>query len=321
MSKSMWGEWIKTQNLPQEQIKHLRSATDDALGTEIRVTRQATETLYMKPPKFEDVYGLMPLLSALSFNQNVILKGPQGVAKSLCFYAWAAAHNVPVVVEDCTEDTRDYRLKGSQTVVGGDFVYVLGSLPTAIDVANEVGKCLLLFEELNALTPTTQKALNPVADFRKRISLPHIGKTYELREGAQLWVCGTMNPAAWSGTYELNRDLRSRFEEVEVDYLQDAKEAALLTAVYGHAEAGTPTKFPVKLWVRLAQETRKEKRLYPLSPRDMLRVLHNADRIGTDKTLSLIMGRAEGKESKDLLAERITSIFGTKVSFQRTWGG
>lgn len=336
---SVWSDWLR-RSVPADQFPHILQAMAEVAGLEtlddaleplrpprqggesdsIRVTRTPTRDLYVAPPKFVDVYDLMPLLTALSFEQNLIIKGPSGVGKSLAIFEWAHNHKIPVVVEECTEDTRDFRLKGTQTIAGGNFLYILGSLPTAIEVANETGKCVLLLDEVNALPPTTQKALNAIADFRKRVTLHNIGRTYELRKGAKLWVTATMNPTSYSGTYELNRDLRSRFEEVEVDYLPEAKESALLKALFGKDKAGNPTPFPIENFVRLAQETRKEKKLYPLSPRDLERVLFNAERLGTHQALSLVMGRADGDKSKDLLTARINDIFGSGVAFHRTWG-
>lgn len=308
-----WEEWVK-QIPPAEQEKLRAALMSKASG--VQVTRIATADLYFKPPPFLDIYGLISLYDSVAFNKNLIIKGPQGVGKSLSVYHWAYERKIPVVVEDCTEDTKKYELKGTQTAVGGDFVYILGSLPAAIDVANEVGRCVLMLEELNALTPNTQKALNPIADFRKRISLPHIGRTYDLREGAQLWVVATMNPSSFSGTFELNPDLRSRFEEVEIGYLPEREEIDLLQKLVNTTSVNG---VPISRFVKLAQQTRNEPNLYSLSPRDLVRIVHNAQTLGLPKALNLVMSRAN-EEDKKLLRMRIEAIFGSSITVKDTWG-
>ena len=98
------------------------------------MTRQRTEDLYIQAPVYIDVYDVVPLLDSMAFEQNLLIKGPSGIAKSLMILRWFQLNKIPVVIEQCTEETKDYKLKGTQTAVGGDFVFVLGSMPTAIDV-------------------------------------------------------------------------------------------------------------------------------------------------------------------------------------------
>jgi len=153
------------------------------------------------PPhkSYTDTHQLHPLYDKIAFESNVILVGPSGIAKSLSILAWAHENEVPVVDFDCSEDVRRAHLYGHYIAEGDDTPFVLGPITTAIEVANEVGKCILSLEEVNALTPQMQKALNPVSDFRRKVELPEIGKVFELEGDAKLWVVGSMNTSVYGG--------------------------------------------------------------------------------------------------------------------------
>ena len=225
--RQMWTQWLESIPADQQAVlaEILAPRTKPTNGQsqtpievveqkQVRVTRTPTADLYITdPPPYVDILKLHDVYKALGWKSNVIVKGPKGDGKTLSVITFAAVTQTPIVIQECSEDTKNYNLMGSQSLIGDETVFVLGSIPTAIDVANEVGRCILLFEELNALTPQVQKQLNAVTDFRKMVSMPHIGKTYTLRKDAHIWVVGTMNPSVYGGTYDLNEDLKSRFEE------------------------------------------------------------------------------------------------------------
>lgn len=228
-------------------------------------------------------------------------------------------------------------LMGSQTLFGDETIFTLGAIPAAIETANEYGRCILLFEELSALTPQVQKMLNAVTDFRKQCSMPFLGKTYKLLPDRYLWVVGTLNPSVYGGTYDLNEDLKSRFEEIDLTYPQAGVEKKIIQlACAGVMGAKMPESFravvegqAADLWyvddvlinlvVKLANETRQQATGYALSTRDVVRAIETMAVLGVQKTLQLILCKFEGEEDKGTMIKRIGSIFGTATKVFNYW--
>lgn len=330
--KQQWQTWL--QGIPQEQQAALAEVlldqmtephkgkngkssipVEDHADHKVKVTRTDTDDLFPSHvPPYVDIFSLHELYKRFAFNTNLLLKGPKGDGKSLSVITYAAATFCPIVIQECSEDTKKYDLAGSQFLIGKETVYVLGSLPTAIDVANEVGQCILLFEELNALTPQVQKQLNAIGDFRKMVSLPHIGKTYRLKEGAKLWLVATMNPSVYGGTYDLNEDLKSRFEELEITYPSLDAEKKLLKQV-GNKTIDDNTLHQL---VQLAKETRQQATGYALSTRDLVRLTNSVAALGLDTALQVLVCKFEG-EDRDVVLKRIASVFGPKT-LKKFWG-
>lgn len=266
--------------------------------------------------KYADIFRLHALFDALYGASNIILTGPKGTGKSLAFAAWAAHKQYPMVTVDCSEDLRTSKLLGACTLRGGETPFVLGPIPTAFEIANETGHCILNFEEINALSPQAQKILNPVLDFRKRVELPEAGRVFTLHENATLWIVGSMNTAGYGGTHQLNEDLMSRVDLVQVGYPDVADErvlieAALPAAVFAKATQPLgPSRFTVLNGVvTLARETRQGQGFdYALAPRDVVQFLMNYSRVGLVAALQLVMGKYEG-DARVTLKKRMLSIF------------
>ncbi len=323
MDATAWTQWLSQVNPnhlpglrealgipPTNGVSH-HPVMDDG---HVRVQRMPTEACYVSSPIYIDVLGLIPIYDRLAFRNNLLLKGPKGVGKSLSYMAWAATNKIPVVSVECSEDVKKYDLMGSPFIIGDETVFLLGGIPTAIEIANEVGKCMLAFEEINSLTPQVQKMLNAVADFRQAVSLPAIGKVYRLREGAQIWITASMNPSVYGGTYDLNEDLKSRFEEIEVTYPKDVQEKSILRQV-----GTTMHDDLMQALLMLAKETRSGAVGYPLSTRDLVRISHNIQAVGLDTTLQMLMGKFEN-DDKDIILKRLDSIFkGIKMP-SKYWG-
>lgn len=319
-----WKAWLG--QIPTEEVDLLAEALSSSYSglrsapaesqISVRVEREPVEGLiYPRTPTFVDVFGLYAVFKNIAFKSNLLLKGPKGDGKSLSVIAYSSTINCPVVIQECSEDTKKYELHGTQSLLGDETVFVLGSIPTAIDVANEVGQCILLFEELNALTPQVQKQLNAVTDFRKMASLRQIGRTYQLREHARLWVVGTMNPSVYGGTYDLNEDLKSRFEEIEVTYPNFGQEKRILAAV-------CPNMVPeaqLDQLIKLAHETRQSATGYALSTRDLVRLVQTVRDVGLEIALQMVVCKFEGDDDRNTVITRIGSIFGQR-NLRKYWG-
>jgi len=254
---------------------------------------------------YEDVFELHPLFDKVAFKANVILVGPKGVAKTLSIAAWAAANSCPIVTFDCSEDVRRGHLFGMNILRGDQSPFVLGPIPTAIEVANEVGRCILCLEEINALTPAAQKMLNAIGDYRRRLEVPECKRVFELADGVQLWLTGSMNTSVYGGVYELNEDLKSRFRMLPVDYPSKGEETRILKACVGNGVK----KETIKDVLTLAHETRQKSLAYALAPRDTVQILEDIGSCGLEGALRLASGKFEGQD-RDFYKTRVSSIFG-----------
>lgn len=257
---------------------------------------------------YEDVCNLHPLFDQIAFHANLILVGPKGIAKTLSIATWAGKKNHPIVTFDCSEDIRRAHLLGMFTLRGDESPFVLGPLTTAIEVANEVGHCVLCLEEINALTPSVQKMLNSIGDFRRRIEVPECQRVFELDPKAKLWLCGTMNTSVYGGVYELNEDLKSRFRMLPVEYPSKGDETRILKSVV----SGSVKPDLIKEVLTLAHETRQKSLAYSLSPRDTVQILEDTQRCGVEGALRLASGKFEGQD-RDYFLTRVSSIFGATL--------
>lgn len=322
--KQQWITWLAS--VPEEKRASLREAilnghsnghsTSTGERPRIKVTRTPTADLLIgKQPVFEDVNGLVPIFEKLAGRHHLILKGPKGVGKSLAIYAWLAQRKLPVVVEHCTEETKSINFRGSAAIVGSEVIFTLGSIPTAIEAANDTGFSCLLLEEMSALTPSAQKQINSLTDFQASLSMPNIERIFRLRDGAKVWVVGTMNPSVYGGTYDINEDLKSRFQEIEVGYPAPGQEVKIVKANCGQI---IPDQ-TLDLLIRFAKETRSQATGYALSTRDIVRLAETVALVGLTPALQMVLCKFEGEDRKVMLT-RITSIFGGQNILKTHWG-
>ena len=161
----------------------------------------------------------------------IILVGPTGVSKTHMLQFYAQEHDLPYVSIDCSSYTEKADLIGKWTMHNNNTVFSLGVIPTAIEIANKLGKCMLVFEEINALNPEAQKSINSIRDFRKDANIPDLDEVYRLKQGAELLICGTMNYGnGYAGVNELNTDFKSGFMFEQRGYPEhDIEERVLKT--------------------------------------------------------------------------------------------
>lgn len=285
-----------------------------------------TEVRYMTPGdlrvtrnlKYVDTFDLLPMFQRLCFNPvtrtfdppNILLTGFKGNGKSLLFAHWAEVNQIPYLSLDCSEETRERHIKGGFVAKNGSTPFSMGTAANAIQVANEVGSAMLIFEELNALSPQRQKELNALTDWRKKIEVPELSWRLELAPHAKLFIGATMNPSGpYGGTYELNEDLKSRFVEIDMPYPPPGAEKRILKEMTPDG-VQIPDEVLEKL-VAIAKETRQEATGYALSPRDLVQFLHVFTRMGWEDALFLI-GQKFANEDRVLVLKRIEDL--TRVS-------
>lgn len=261
-------------------------------------------------PSYHDSYvdtGLIPLLDKLAWGRPLMLKGPKGSGKTLSLEQWAAHQGIPMVRQDCSEDIGMRDLIGTFGIQGDDVYFALGSVTTAIETANELGGCLLVLEEANALPGKSQKILNSICDYRQAVEVAKLGKVFKVKPGHKIWVVGTMNPN-YSGTYSLNEDFRSRWGFVQVNYMNEDLERQLLLDQFT-SPAAAKEKNMIDGLLQLAGASRTGKLGdYALSTRDLVHFIGDYEALGMNKAFKVLEGKYEDEDTKDFRAQ-IMSLF------------
>jgi hypothetical protein len=250
-------------------------------------------------------------------SSNLLFNSPHGMGKSLLSATLAVklsellSKPVPAIVFECSEDVRDYHLKGNFVLNDdGSTSFVLGPFPAAIHLANEAGCCVLVAEEISALTPGAQKQFNCMTDWRKGLYIPQIGTYYGLEGNARVIVVANMNPEGYGGVYSLNADLRSRFDECIIPYPSMEEEEQILKAICTYTDPGVIEKA-----CQLARDTRpgckgKQTFDYQLSTRDLVKLVENIHKLKneTEIPLQFVLNKFEG-EDWATVENQIVAIF------------
>ena len=268
---------------------------------------------YRADPKlisgYQDTFNLHGLLDSLAFNANLILCGPAGIGKSLAVASWCGVKGYPLVTFDCSEDVRRQHLLGHYTQRSNlETPFILGPVTTAFELANEVGHCVLVLEEVNALSQAIQKVLNGVCDFRKKVELPEVKRIFRLKENAHLFVVGTMNESTYGGVYELNRDLKSRFRILALGYPPPVEEKKAIRKALSKKATDNLGAKDLDHIVTLAQETRQRAMEYSLSTRDIVQIVEDAVQLGLESALRLSVGKFDGND-RDTYIQRVKAHF------------
>jgi len=248
----------------------------------------------------------------------IALNSRHGLGKTLMVTTLAALlrtemkMKVPLITLECNQDVRKSHLEGTTALYSDNVsAFVPGPIPLAIELANEHGFSILCLEEISALTPGAQKALNSCTDHRKSMFVPHIGKEVRLRKDANILVIGTMNPSSvYSGVFALNPDLRSRFIEEVVPYPNMQQEIEILKTVCPWVDQDL-----LQQVVQLGKDSRTEVTEFQLSTRDLRNVLEEFRDIGAqfkEDVLVCVANKFESQE-QDIIIDKIDGIFKTKL--------
>jgi len=179
----------------------------------------------------------------------LLLVGPTGTGKTLGTAAYCQENNIALLQADCSEGTKKADLIGRFVILEGTVWFQLGTLPAAIEIANQLKVAAIDFEEINGLLPHMQKIVNQFLDFRDHVYIPEIGRLFKVNEGCKLMVFATMNPSTYGGTHELNKDFKNRFTEMKIAYPSSEQEFNILE------HEGIDDKY-VKSIVQLGMELR-----------------------------------------------------------------
>ena len=201
---------------------------------------------------------------------GIVIRGPKGTGKSAMITDYAFRHKIPLVTIDSHPQIDSGDLVGRFVIHENETYFLLGALPKAIHIANTVGQCVLAIEEINALSPESQKMLNPLLDYRKQVVVHDTDQVYRLEEGKRLLVIGTMNYGdGYGGIYELNEELKSRPNHKSQDYDEAEHELKILTG-----ETKITEEMATDL-IRIANAIRQEENIsYKLSTRELTKFGH-----------------------------------------------
>jgi MoxR-like ATPase len=157
--------------------------------------RQRAKTEVAKVVVGQDRTVELLLVAALAHG-HVLLEGPPGSAKTLLGRAVAHMFGATFKRIQFTPDTTPAELMGSNTIKGGEHVFLPGAVFTNV----------LLADEINRTPPRTQAALfEPMQERQVTID----GKVHRLPD--PFLVIATQNPYEHSGVFELPESQLDRF--------------------------------------------------------------------------------------------------------------
>ena len=122
------------------------------------------------------------------------LTGPPGIGKTLLCQNVAKKFAMPFVTVNCVSSMIDLDLLGMHLLKGKDMIWQDGPIPAAIRAANQYGRAMLILNEINALTPNTQLAFNPLMDHQSGVVLTlNDNENVKVEEGNHLFIMCSMN--------------------------------------------------------------------------------------------------------------------------------
>ena len=219
---------------------------------------------------------------------NILVDGHKGTGKTLLVRKFASDNKIPLYSMDCSNETTEEHLVGSMVNMG---TYQLGAIPTAFQIANKYGKCILHLDEMSCLLKTQQKLLNSLLDDRQSIHIPSIDKEYKLQPHAKLMIIGTMNPVTSRNDYEveeLNPDLKSRFFQCHMGYPDSSMMSKIIASQFPKDnvkilkrqfnvtldEDDDESNYSIEeLIIKTAEESQGQDIGYVISPRDIVSAL------------------------------------------------
>jgi len=246
---------------------------------------------------------------------NILYVSSHGLGKTLLVatlreeLSTMMGYQIPMVTIDCSQEWKEYKMKGSVMGVGGETPFVLGAVTGAIEMANEVGCCILDIEEINGLPPGAQKMLNGLTDWRRSVYVELLAKKFELKPDTRLIILATMNPSGYGGVFSLNPDLRSRFSEFQIKYPTPKDEGNILKSLHPNVAVSVVDRL-----ITLAAEIREKRTAfsYEIGTRDLSRLLDNYTKTD-DLELALeidLANKFDGTE-RGTVVDRINAHFKT----------
>lgn len=165
--------------------------------------------------------------TACNMQENVLLEGPSGSAKTTFFRAWCAARRMPFALVECSANM------DPKSVLGRRDIDPVTQLPIWLDapfmlVVRYGGVALI--DEVNLAHQRVTAAWHGITSVMRRIDLQENGEIVRAGHGGlgepQPVLIGTaMNPTSYIGTTRINQAFRNRFAQpVKWDYDREVEE-------------------------------------------------------------------------------------------------
>lgn len=205
-------------------------------------------------------------------SKAVLVVGGSGIGKTAFAKHHATKEGSPCLFFSCHSGITQDELCGSMQLVNNSSVYILGSIFQAIEVANQSPnkRAYLILDELNTLTPEAQKNLNEKLNFHEGVYNETLGMKFKLNSDCEILVYATANPSSYAGTYDLNRELKSRFKIFQWPDFTDSQLTQIIKAQYKTIEDSTIENI-LQLRSKIKNAEKESKLNEGLDPREILR--------------------------------------------------
>jgi MoxR-like ATPase len=185
-------------------------------------TEKPQITLKISTGFIESKNELKIIRYAIDKGKNILIEGATGTGKSFLIEQLAKLYNKKLYTIPCDIDLDKNDLFGKYVYDGSKMVFQYGLIPLAMKNGYWV-----VFDEVNATRSEQILCLNPILDFRRKLTLKEHDNE-EINAHKDFRVFATMN-ANYSGTNALNLAFRRRFTHIlTLEYLTKAKEKQLL---------------------------------------------------------------------------------------------
>jgi MoxR-like ATPase len=256
-----------------------------------------------------------------AFRSHLMLLGPKGAGKTNSVIEYAARQSLALVTWSCAESHDLSELVGVRLAPPQN-AFQLGPLAAAVSVANEVGRCILLLDEVNALAPGAQKLLNPLLDRQRSVSLGKLGRVLRVQPDAELWVVMCANPS-YGGTYAFNEDLTSRAQPVNFPYPPKDVELKIWANAWTRCGKKIDAEFNTtcERVYSLVMETRTNTVAngYALSTRDMVRFIQNMADGGLNIALKELEAYMTTSEARATFASQVQTAMKIDITKVDLW--
>ena len=147
------------------------------------------------------------IVGALNMNENLIVYGGAGIGKSTQFEKFCEEEKLPLIRIGSNSEAIPDDLYYSKSFIDNTVVYHAKAFVQAVEIANKIGACVLVFEEINANPESVMVAMHSMTDSIKSVQTD-IGLC-KLNKGCKLLVVGTAN-LGYAGTGLITQALESR---------------------------------------------------------------------------------------------------------------
>lgn len=145
----------------------------------------------------------------------LILQGEAGTGKNVLVDILANLSNREVVTVQCNENSvkEDLTYEWKFNPQKGTY-----EVPSRLVEGIQTPGVIVLFDEINALKSGIAKMLNPLFDYRRRLSPPGGDQAREIIADPTVLFIGTMNPQNYAGVSRLSPEVKSRARVIDIDY-------------------------------------------------------------------------------------------------------